>query len=140
MTTPPIPAEAITAAAKMIHNDVFNADHGGYSACSCTGQDEHDKKWHADVVATRQGLEAAAPLIRDHWAALLKAEIADEVTAIAAQALIDAEAASTARIAALEQVAAEMRATFHDTRKDGWRARAGQVQIQRWDTILAGEQ
>ena len=124
MTTPPIPAEAITAAAKMIHNDVFNADHGGYSACSCTGQDEHDKKWHADVVATRQGLEAAAPLIRDHWAALLKAEIADEVTAIAA----------------LEQVAAEMRATFHDTRKDGWRARAGQVQIQRWDTILAGEQ
>jgi hypothetical protein len=46
-------------------------------------------------------------------------------------------AAAGARIAELEQLAAEMRATFHDTNSDGWRARTGRVTIARWDAILA---
>lgn len=63
--------------------------------------------------AMRRILEAAAPLI---------AAAAREPCA--------------GRIAELTQLAADMRATFHDTRQDGYRARAGQVQIRRWDTIL----
>lgn len=57
-------ADAVTVAAKAFHNDVFNADQGGYSACSCASADEHDEKWHADVVDARRALEAAAPVIR----------------------------------------------------------------------------
>lgn len=62
--TAPLPPEAVTAAAKALHNTVFNAESGGYSACPCESAEEHDEKWHAAVVDARRSLEAAVPAIR----------------------------------------------------------------------------
>jgi hypothetical protein len=64
VTASPLPEPAVIAAAKALHNTVFNADQGGYSACPCTDREEHDEKWHAAVVDARRALAAAVPAIR----------------------------------------------------------------------------
>lgn len=44
-----------------------------------------------------------------------------------------------ARVAELEQLAAQMLASYHQG-SDGYRGRVGQVQIARWRKTLAGDQ
>lgn len=83
------PDEAVRAAARIYHNDAFDAVEG-YSACSCRDADEHDEKWHADMAASRQALEAAAPLI----AAAERERIRQAVTAQRCQDALVRRAAS----------------------------------------------
>jgi hypothetical protein len=73
----------------------------------------------------------------------LRAEIADEVTAISAETLLEAEAASTARIAGLERLAQDILATFtdRDARRGELLTRSAwvdAVQVQAWRATLAG--
>jgi len=64
VTEPPVPQEAVNAAAKAMHYDVFHAEHGGYSACGCGNPVEHDLNLRADMGSARRAAEAAAPAIR----------------------------------------------------------------------------
>jgi len=55
----PAPEAAVHAIAKAIHYDVFNADHGGWSACSCENPDEHAAKLDAARDRAAEALDAA---------------------------------------------------------------------------------
>jgi hypothetical protein len=41
----------------------------------------------------------------------------------------------TRRVAELYAALSEVLAAFHDTKSDGWRARAGRVQMRRWEEV-----
>lgn len=120
--THPIPAEAITAAARALHAPILdNVNLDGWERTIATVALE--AAWPHQIKAVRDQLVAAT---------------ADEVTAVTQATVLEAVAASTERIAELEALAAEILASYGKT-SDGYRSRVGGVQILKWAERVAGE-
>ena len=121
--TAPVPADATTAAEEHVLHRITmwrtaaNPESIHLSDLALTSRRQ--------IIADT--LEVAAPHIRD----ALIAEIEPATQAILTVA--------TDRAEQLHQLAADILATYRK-RDDGYRGRVGQVQIQRWQTILNGQQ
>jgi hypothetical protein len=85
---------------------------------------------------TREAVQAEAVLRR--FAERLKDEVADEMTAITAETVLEAVAMSTARIAELEQLAGDMLGRFRT--HDGFAVSfcPSLAQFDRWQATLKG--
>lgn len=97
----------------------------------------------AAAAAALHEITLRVPCPEDAEIAAAVLEAAAPHLGLTAQASIDALAsvlpeAATERIQELEQLAAEILATYVKT-GDGYRGRVGQVQIQRWQQQLGGE-
>lgn len=111
--------------------------------CTC-GTDAVGLRFHVEGCATawpvgpiRDMLEAAAPEIIAAHRYRLVSDTADEVFAVTAQTVIEAEAASTARIAELEAALAGVLGRF--TQSDaGWRARISGTDLDRLKATADG--
>lgn len=91
---------------------------------------------------TREAVQAEAILRR--FAERLKNQVADEMTAITAETVLEAVAISTARIAELERLARDMLARYLDTNIDAFGSERPDFlpdlreEIEQWEATLKG--
>lgn len=124
MTTPatpaPLPAEAVTAAAGAIERKLLTEPPG------------HCMTWlEADEELARAALEAARPYLAAEFLTYTEQAITDHAGEVIGQA-VASERERCAQLAAL----CDSILSHFTKGSDGYRARAGQIQIRKWETAL----